>query len=110
MCWTLLFCVALIDTLRHRQVKRIRGYQLQRGIVVTLFAYVVQDVLLLSYSILSKGSNTRAADDVRKSYYVFSDLADSIFMVGLSSLLVKVEGITLAICTNLCCCRACCYL
>ena len=89
MCWTLLFCVALIDTLRHRQVKRIRGYQLQRGIVITLFAYVVQDVLLLSYSILSKGSNTKAADDVRKSYYVFSDLADSIFMVGLSSLLVK---------------------
>ena len=54
---------------------------MQRGIVICLFAYVVQEILLLSYSLLNKGNKTGAADDVRKAYYVFSDLADSVFMV-----------------------------
>jgi hypothetical protein len=52
--WILLFLVAIFDTIRHRHIKR-KGYQLQRGIVVSLFAYVVQDVLLLTYSVLESG-------------------------------------------------------
>ena len=84
VAWILLWLVALFDAVRHRQTKR-RGYQLQRGIVICLFAYVVQDVLLLSYSSLKRGSDSRKADDVLIAFHVFSDLADSIFMVSLST-------------------------
>ena len=77
--WTLLFLIALFDSVRHRHIKR-KGCQLQRGIVLSLFAYVVQDVLLLSYSVLDN-NNSKDTVPVRRAYYVFSDLADSIFMV-----------------------------
>ena len=54
VAWILLFAVALFDAIRHRHIKR-KGNQLQRGIVVSLFAYVVQDILLLTYSVLDSG-------------------------------------------------------
>ena len=84
--WILLFLAALFDTIRHRHIKR-KGCQLQRGIVLSLFAYVVQDVLLLSYSVLDR-DNSKDAPAVRRAYYVFSDLADSIFMVSPSKCMI----------------------
>lgn len=88
-----MWLVALFDAVRHRQTKR-RGYQLQRGIVICLFAYVLQDVLLLSYSSLSRGSNSRKAEDVLIAFKVFRDLADSIFMVSHPLLLQPVVSAT----------------
>ena len=41
---------------------------------------MVQEILLLTYSVLLNKHNANA-DDVRKAYYVFDDLEDSMFMV-----------------------------
>ena len=79
--WSLLFVVALADAVRHRHIKR-RGSQLPWGIVAVLGASMVQEILLLTYSVLLH-SGKRSADDVRKAYYVFDDLEDSMFMVTL---------------------------
>ena len=79
IAWTLLFLAALFDAVRHRHIKR-RGSQLPWGILAVLAASMVQEILLLTYSVLLNKHNPNA-DDVRKAYYVFDDLEDSMFMV-----------------------------
>ena len=78
--WVLLFSVALFDALKHRQVKR-RGSQLQRGLIAVVFAYVVQDVLLLTFSILNDQKSPKASP-VCVSYIFFTDLADTLMIVS----------------------------
>lgn len=77
--WTLLLAVALFDALKHRQVKR-RGSQLQRGLIAVVFAYVVQDILLLAFAVLSD-HRSPSATPVCGSYIFFTDLADTLMIV-----------------------------
>lgn len=78
--WFLLLAVAVGDALINRTKKR-RGYQLHRGVITVIAAYVVQDVLLLSFSILSNKSPVTAGR-VCQSYIFFTDLADALMIVG----------------------------
>lgn len=71
ICWILLFAAALLDGIRHSHV-RSRGRQLYAGVVVVLGAMVVQDVLLLFYSVTDSGA-------IFSVYIFFTDTADSLF-------------------------------
>ena len=78
--WTLLFGLALTDAIRHRHVKR-RGHQLQKGVLLVIGAFIVQDVLLLTYSAQS-GADEPAARSIYLAYIFFTDFADSAFHVS----------------------------
>ena len=79
--WTLLFVAALVDTIRHRHVKR-RGHQLQRGVLFVIGAIILQDFLLLAYA-AQKGENDAAAPSVYLAYIFFTNFSDSSFIVRL---------------------------
>ena len=79
--WALLFGLALTDAVRHRHVKR-RGHQLQRGVLLVIGAFIVQDVLLLAYSAQSSTDSTPARN-IYLAYIFFTDFADSSFHVSL---------------------------
>ena len=79
LIWLALFGLAITDGILHRHIKK-RGWQLHRGICVVIGAFVVQDVLLLTYSIGAR-SNLGTVDGVCKAFIFFSDLADSLFIV-----------------------------
>ena len=78
--WVILLGAALFDALRHRHIKR-RGSQLQRGLIAVVFAYVVQDILLLSFAILNNRGSPKASP-VCGSYIFFTDLADTMMIVS----------------------------
>ena len=78
--WALLFGLALTDAVRHRHVKR-RGHQLQRGVLLVIGAFIVQDVLLLAYSAQSSTDSTPARN-IYLAYIFFTDFADSSFHVS----------------------------
>ena len=78
--WTLLFGLALTDAIRHRHVKR-RGHQLQKGVLLVIGAFIVQDVLLLTYSAQSRADKP-AARSIYLAYIFFTDFADSAFHVS----------------------------
>ena len=78
--WTLLFGLALTDAIRHRHVKR-RGHQLQKGVLLVIGAFIVQDVLLLTYSAQSRADEP-AARSIYLAYIFFTDFADSAFHVS----------------------------
>ncbi|MCJ1297925.1 hypothetical protein MMC08_000714 [Hypocenomyce scalaris] len=80
LIWLALFGLAITDGILHRHIKK-RGWQLHRGICVVIGAFVVQDVLLLTYSIGAR-SNLGTVDGVCKAFIFFSDLADSLFIVS----------------------------
>lgn len=80
LVWVALFALATTDGVLHRHIKR-RGWQLHRGICVVIGAFVLQDVLLLSYSI-GKRTGLGSIDNVCKSFIFFADLADSLFIVS----------------------------
>ena len=80
MYWFLLLAAAVADAFINRTKKR-RGYQLHRGVITVIAAYVVQDVLLLSFSILSTKKPVTAGR-VCQSYIFFTDLADALMIVG----------------------------
>ncbi|KAA6425595.1 MAG: hypothetical protein FRX49_04492 [Trebouxia sp. A1-2] len=87
LVWLALFGLATADGVLHRHIKK-RGWQLHRGILLVIGAYVVQDVLLLTYSIGAR-SNLGTIDDVCKAFIFFADLADSLFiLVSLIALLL----------------------
>ena len=73
LLWIALFIGALVDGLRHVHVKS-RGRTLYAGVVLVLFAMVIQDVLLLTYSATDNGT-------VFSVYIFFTDTADSLFTV-----------------------------
>jgi hypothetical protein len=73
LLWIALFLGALVDGLRHVHVKS-RGRTLYAGVVLVLFAMVIQDVLLLTYSATDNGT-------VFSVYIFFTDTADSLFTV-----------------------------
>lgn len=81
LIWLALFGLATTDGILHRHIKK-RGWQLHRGICLVIGAFVVQDVLLLTYSIGSR-SGLGTIDGVCKAFIFFSDLADSLFIVSL---------------------------
>ena len=87
--WALLFGLALTDTIRHRHVKR-RGHQLQRGVLLVIGAFIVQDVLLLAYSAQSS-SDDSAARHIYLAYIFFTDFADSAFHVSPTSRLACIS-------------------
>ena len=78
--WALLFGLALTDAIRHRHVKR-RGHQLQKGVLLVIGAFIVQDVLLLAYSAQPKADGL-AARQIYLAYIFFTDFADSSFHVS----------------------------
>ena len=78
--WFLLLAAAVADALINRTKKR-RGYQLHRGVITVIAAYVVQDVLLLTFSSL-RNKDPAAAGRVCQSYIFFTDLADALMIVG----------------------------
>ena len=78
LIWLALFGSAITDGILHRYTKT-RRWQLHRGICVVIGAFVVQDVLLLTYSIGAR--HNLAVDGVCKAFVYFSDLADSLFIV-----------------------------
>lgn len=80
LVWLALFALATVDGVLHRHIKR-RGWQLHRGICVVIGAFVLQDILLLSYSI-GKRTGLSTIDNVCKSFIFFADLADSLFIVS----------------------------
>lgn len=80
LVWLALFSLATADGVLHRHIKK-RGWQLHRGILLVIGAYVVQDVLLLTYSIGAR-SDLGTVDDVCKAFIFFADLADSL-LIGL---------------------------
>ena len=82
LIWLALFGLATADGVLHRHIKQ-RGWQLHRGILLVIGAYVIQDVLLLTYSIGAR-SNLGTVDDVCKAFIFFANLADSLFIVRLS--------------------------
>ena len=82
LVWLALFGLATADGVLHRHIKK-RGWQLHRGILLVIGAYVVQDVLLLTYSIGAR-SDLGTVDDVCKAFIFFADLADSLLIVTLS--------------------------
>ncbi|KAK9840548.1 hypothetical protein WJX81_000721 [Elliptochloris bilobata] len=59
-------------------VKR-RGYQLQRFVIVTVGAFIVQDAYLIAY-IVERGINTGIAGNVFYGYVLFTNLADGAFI------------------------------
>lgn len=86
LVWLALFALATTDGVLHKHIKR-RGWQLHRGICVVIGGFVLQDILLVTYSIgKRRGSTSAAIENVCKSYIFFADLADSLFIV--SSLLL----------------------
>ena len=80
LVWLAMFALATTDGVLHRHIKR-RGWQLHRGICVVIGAFVLQDILLLSYSIGAK-TGLSSIDNVCKSFIFFADLADSLFIVS----------------------------
>jgi len=74
--------LATADGVLHRHIKK-RGWQLHRGFLLVIGAYVIQDILLLTYSVGAR-SNLGTIDDVCKAFIFFADLADSLFIVRLS--------------------------
>lgn len=78
--WALLFGLAVTDAIRHRHVKR-RGHQLQKGVLLVIGAFIVQDVLLLAYSAQPKADGL-AARQIYLAYIFFTDFADSSFHVS----------------------------
>ena len=78
--WILLFAVALFDSLRHRHVVKRRGSQLQRGLIAVVFAFVVQDLLLLSFAVLSDHKSPNAAP-VCAALIFFTEVAESSMIV-----------------------------
>ena len=90
--WTLLFGLALTDAVRHRHVRR-RGHQLQRGVLLVIGAFIVQDVLLLTYSAQSSTDST-AARNIYLAYIFFTDFADSSFHVSPAHLLMLKDILT----------------
>lgn len=84
LIWLALFGLATTDGILHRHIKK-RGWQLHRGICLVIGAFVVQDVLLLTYSIGSR-SGLGTIDGVCKAFIFFSDLADSLFIVLLMAI------------------------
>ena len=82
LVWLALFGLATADGVLHRHIKK-RGWQLHRGILLVIGAYVIQDILLLTYSVGAR-SNLGTIDDVCKAFIFFADLADSLFIVRLS--------------------------
>ena len=85
--WAVLFGLALTDAVRHRHVKR-RGHQLQKGVLLVIGAFIVQDVLLLAYSAQSS-SGSSAARNIYLAYIFFTDFADSSFHVSSSAILMR---------------------
>lgn len=53
------------------------------------------EVLLLTYSLTLRAHN-KDADDVRRSYYVFDDLQDALFMVSSPTSLCQLRISTLS--------------
>lgn len=83
LVWLALFALATTDGVLHKHIKR-RGWQLHRGICLVIGAFVLQDILLVTYSIgKRKGSSSVAVENVCKSYIFFADLADSLFIVSI---------------------------
>jgi len=82
LVWLSLFGLATAGGVLHRHIKK-RGWQLHRGILLVIGAYVIQDILLLTYSVGAR-SNLGTIDDVCKAFIFFADLADSLFIVRLS--------------------------
>lgn len=82
LVWLALFILATTDGVLHRHIKR-RGWQLHRGICLVIGAFVLQDTLLLVYSIGAR-TGLGSIDNVCKSFIFFSDLADSLFIVSSS--------------------------
>lgn len=82
LVWLALSCAVIADAFIHKHIKR-RGWQLHVGICVVIAFFVVQDVLLLTYSIGSR-SELSGLDNVCKAFIFFSDLADSLFIVRLN--------------------------
>ena len=82
LVWLALFVLATTDGVLHRHIKR-RGWQLHRGICLVIGAFVLQDILLLVYSIGAR-TGLGSIDNVCKSFIFFSDLADSLFIVSSS--------------------------
>ncbi|KAL3148903.1 hypothetical protein ABBQ32_001771 [Trebouxia sp. C0010 RCD-2024] len=81
LVWLALFALATTDGVLHKHIKR-RGWQLHRGICVVIGGFVLQDILLVTYSIgKRRGSTSAAIENVCKSYIFFADLADSLFIV-----------------------------
>ena len=97
LVWLALFALATVDGVLHRHIKR-RGWQLHRGICVVIGAFVLQDILLLSYSI-GKRTGLSTIDNVCKSFIFFADLADSLFIVS-STLLGPPNSIAQNRCTQ----------
>lgn len=82
LVWLALFALATTDGVLHKHIKR-RGWQLHRGICVVIGGFVLQDILLVTYSIgKRRGSTSAAIENVCKSYIFFADLADSLFIVS----------------------------
>ena len=77
--WAALFALALLDGLRH-VYENARARKLYAGVVVVLGAFVVQDVLLLLFSLTGGSSGA-----IFSIYIFFTDLADSLFTVGLQT-------------------------
>lgn len=82
LIWAALSGVVIADAFIHKHIKR-RGWQLHVGICVVIAFFVVQDILLLTYSIGSR-SGLSALDNVCKAFIFFSDLADSLFIVSVA--------------------------
>lgn len=78
--WILLFLGAVTDTIRHRHVKR-RGHQLQRGVLLVLGVFILQDILLLSFA-AQKNAEGATAQGIYLAYILFANLADSSFLVS----------------------------
>ena len=79
LVWLALFGLATADGVLHRHIKK-RGWQLHRGICVVIGAFVVQDTLLLVYSIGAR-NGLSTMDNVCKAFIFFADLGDSLFIV-----------------------------
>lgn len=102
LIWLALSGAAIADAFIHKHIKR-RGWQLHVGICVVIASFVVQDVLLLTYSIGSR-SGLSAVDDVCKAFIFFSDLADSLFIVSLACLQLNVLQQSFHAYLPMCCC------
>ena len=84
LVWLALACAAIADAVVHMHIKR-RGWQLHVGICAVTAAFVVQDVLLLTYSIGTR-TGLGTIGNVCKAFIFFSDLADSLFIVSMLGL------------------------
>ncbi|KAK9819921.1 hypothetical protein WJX72_003958 [[Myrmecia] bisecta] len=89
--WVMLLAVAVADGCLHRNV-RVKGWQLHRGVTLVIAAYVVQDVLLTTYTFAAKHPSSFSSG-VFEAYIFFTDLADSLF-IGLLLLIAAGYCIT----------------